>query len=370
MKHQITFVGGQLLPIYVGIKEFDPDVIHFIVSKESRPKIGYMKQLLIGKSIFEKLCNPFDYFSILSSCQDILGKMTKEDIVLLNLTGGTKIMVLTAQSLIHEKGLSGFYVNQDDTVLMLPSYELRKLTSNILTHEFLGLGGYRLSKSKTLADFNDDDFNSVNAISDFSKKYDKLILQINSKVRKTYDTLYKIPSAGNLVINKATTLKWNINNLTVDLNGSLILDIKSQNVRSLFFHAAWWELIVAKAISNWAIAKELLIQCELPYKADDKITKNEIDVLINLGSKLIFIECKSGLVKQEDINKMRIVKDTYGGIISKSVLVARFKPTPVILEKCKELNVEVFYIYEGNRQVNRLENLVVRLGEIQNKLSV
>ena len=33
MKHQIALVGGQLLPIYVGIKEFSPDKIHFIVSK-------------------------------------------------------------------------------------------------------------------------------------------------------------------------------------------------------------------------------------------------------------------------------------------------------------------------------------------------
>ncbi len=49
-----------------------------------------------------------------------------------------------------------------------------------------------------------------------------------------------------------------------------------------------------------------------------------MDIIINTERKLIFIECKSGLVKQEDINKMRIVKQTYGGIISKSI--------PVILE--------------------------------------
>lgn len=370
MRHQITFVGGQILPVYLGIKEFSPDVIHFIVSEESRPKIGYMKQLLSGKSIFEQMCNPFDFSSIISACQEVLKNLTKNDELLLNLTGGTKIMVLTAQSLIHEKGLSGFYVNQNDTVLMLPSYELRKLSSNISTNEFFGLGGYKLSNSKTLSDYNEDDFKTVNAISDFSKKYDRLILQINSKVRRTYESLYKIPSVGYLEINKSTILKWDRCNLSVNLNGSSILNLMSQNVRSLFFHAAWWEVLVAKAISNWSIAKELLIQCELPFKSNDKITKNEIDVLINIGSKLIFIECKSGLVKQEDINKMRIVKDTYGGIISKSVLVARFKPTPIIIEKCKELNVEVFYIYEGNRQINKLENLVSRLGEIKNKLSV
>jgi hypothetical protein len=93
-------------------------------------------------------------------------------------------------------------------------------------------------------------------------------------------------------------------------------------------------------------------------------------VLVNLGGKLIFIECKSGMVKQEDINKMRIVKDTYGGIISKSLLVCRFMPTPTILEKCKELNIEIFYCFLGKNQINSLSKLIDTLNKLEKKLAI
>ena len=49
MKHQITFVGGQLLPIYIGIKEFIPDKVHFIVSNESAGSLSNLKPLINNK---------------------------------------------------------------------------------------------------------------------------------------------------------------------------------------------------------------------------------------------------------------------------------------------------------------------------------
>jgi len=61
MKHQIAFVGGQLLPVFIGIKEFDPDTIHFIVSEESKGNGSALKSFLSGKVFSESICNPFDF---------------------------------------------------------------------------------------------------------------------------------------------------------------------------------------------------------------------------------------------------------------------------------------------------------------------
>ena len=370
MRHQISLVGGQLLPVIVGIKEYNPDKVHFIVSAETKDKINLVKSFLVGKTHSVNICNPFDFLSIKEACQKILNDLEVTDEIQFNLTGGTKIMVLAAQSLIHEKNLSGFYINQDDTLLQLPTYQIQKLVSAISVKEFLEISGHKLSSAKSITDFSPDDFKAVDSIESFSILHDKLILQINSKVRGTYDKLSKIPTAGNIEINKTSKLFWTAKSISVELQGKEIFKIESPNVRSLFFHAAWWELIVAKAISQWTKAKELLIQCELPFKTDALTTKNEIDVLVNLGGKLIFIECKSGMVKQEDINKMRIIKDTYGGIISKSLLVCRFIPTPTILEKCKELNIDVFFCFVGKNQVNSLSNLIKTLDTLEKKLTI
>ena len=98
--------------------------------------------------------------------------------------------------------------------------------------------------------------------------------------------------------------------------------------------------------------------------------KNEIDVLINIGHKLIFIECKSGKVKHDDINKMRVVKDVYGGIISKSILVCLEMPSATIMEKCKELNIEVFYLFLGKNKLNDLNKLSGILDSFEKKTSI
>lgn len=370
MNHQIAFVGGQLLPVFIGIKEFAPDNIYFIVSQESKGKISLLKNLLIGKQYSIIVCDPFEFDSIKSSCLNILNNLKSTDTVQFNLTGGTKIMVLAAQSLIQEKKLTGFYINQNSTKLHLPSYIIEKVKSHISIQEFLEISGHKLSRYKTINDFTSDDYNSIDTIDTFSLLNQNLILQINSKVRKTYDKLSKIPTTGFIEITKSTTLNWSAKSIDIVQNGINIFHIHSPNVRNLFFHASWWELIVARAISQWPKAKELLLQCELPFKSDTHTTKNEIDVLVNLGDKLIFIECKSGMVKQEDINKMRVVKDTYGGVISKSVLVSRFKPSNNIIEKCNELDIDVFFLFDNKIEANKLNNLIVHLEKVETKLSL
>ena len=150
-----------------------------------------------------------------------------------------------------------------------------------------------------------------------------------------------------------------------------ILNLKSKHIKELFFNAAWWELLVAKEISNWAGLQEMLVNCVLPFKTDKLTSKNEIDILVSTGNRLIFVECKSGNVRQEDINKMKVIKQTYGGVIAKSILVSRFLPNATILEKCKDLDIDVFYTHVfRSKQINPLKKLIVKLNEINRKPSI
>ena len=111
--------------------------------------------------------------------------------------------------------------------------------------------------------------------------------------------------------------------------------------------------------------------CVLPFKTDKLSRKNEIDILISTGKRLIFVECKSGNVRQEDINKMKVIKQTYGGVISKSILVSRFLPSATILEKCKELDIDVFYTHAFlNKQTNPLSKLISKLNDLNKRGSI
>lgn len=369
MKHQITFIGGQVLPIFVGIKEYSPDKIHFIVSEESKDKINLLKPLLDTKIYSEIICNAYDFISIKEACEEIINRLEPTDEISFNMTGGTKIMVLAAQSLIQKGSGEGFYLNPDNTILKLPSYTFMQLTCEISVREFLDLSGHKINSFKLINYFAKEDFLAANKISSFAN-LDKTFSIVATYFRKNFDDIKKIPQNGNVKITEKIICIWDRRKIVISKNGTNIFKANSQYIRDLFFNSAWWEIIVAKKISEWTKVRELLIQCKLPFRGDIKILKNEIDILVNTGRKLIFVECKSGIVKQEDINKMKIIKDTYGGIISKSILVSRFLPSKNILEKCKELNIEVFHQYEDKILVNELSKLVNTLEEIEKKLTL
>ena len=368
MKHQITLVGGQLLPIYVGIKEYGPDKVHFIVSNESIGSLANLKPLIKEITATEHKCNPYDFYQIKAICESIILKLNTDDEITFNLTGGTKIMVLACQAIIHEKELSGFYINQDDTLLELPKYSKKDIITKLTIQEFFDLSGHHLFKTNTLDDFSEDDIKAASSIESFTNN-DKRYSVITNHFRKKYNN--KIRLKGKEGLSHSSEIIWDTNSIKVNANNKNVFSINSKICNNLFFNSAWWELLVAKAISKWDKLEELIINCELPFKTDTQTTKNEIDILLNTGKKLIFIECKSGNVKQEDINKMKVIKQTYGGVISKSILVSRYLPSTTILEKCKELDIEVFYCYAfQNRQVNPLTKLIDRLNQLNKRIAI
>lgn len=365
MKHQVSFLGGQLLPIYIGIKEFMPDKIYCIASEESKAGIVIIKGLFKSLKFSEFICDPFDFYSVKKRLNEIICKVDANDEILINLTGGTKIMLLAAQSVITDKQVRGFYIDQDYTLIEIPSYSKKLINSQLLIKDFFSLSGHKIFTAKALCDFTDSDFKVSNEIESFAAS-NKFFFKISEYIRKKFKVL---PDKGDEAITDNLSIKWN-NGLVEVQNNKSNISFKSNNVKDLFFNAGWWELIVASEVAKWGKVKEVIIHCELPFKSDDKTLKNEIDILLNTGNKLIFVECKSGNIKQEDINKMKVIKQTYGGIISKSLLVSRFIPSQSILEKCKELDIEVYYVYAFKRMINPLRNIIKALDKLEKKTSI
>ena len=230
MKHQITLVGGQLLPVYLGIMRIYPDKVHFLVSNESKGNISTLKPLINSISISEYNCDPFDFYSIKSTCEKILNKLFPEDEVIFNLTGGTKIMVLAAQAIIHEKRLKGFYINQDDTFLELPSYEKHHIKTELTIPEFFDLSGHHLFSAKALNDYTPEDLKMAHAIDRFAQN-DRRYTSITSYIRKKFNNYSNpFPLNGKEVLSNGIELTWNINNIKASLNGKNIFNLNSKNI--------------------------------------------------------------------------------------------------------------------------------------------
>ena len=365
MRHQITLVGGQLLPVFLGIKEYQPEVVHFLISKETRNSLSHLKALIKGTKTSEHECEPYDLANIKGVCEKIIDKLQEGDEIYFNLTGGTKIMLLAAQAVMVEKKLKGIYINQDNTVLEFPDFKKRDIIYRVSTEEFFKLSGQRVSSFKKLSDYFEQDFKiaeQIEALSEKGNTYTKL----TKIIRERHEHRPKNGSESDVNGDK---IDWEIGKILVT-TGKNLYSFKSPEVLNLFFDGGWWELLVAQAISKWAAADEILIKIEFAFKSDLSVSKNEIDLVINRNNKLIFIECKSGKVTQQDINKMKAIKDTYGGVASKSILVSRYPITGTLMEKCKELNVEVFFMKLFKNQPGTFISLIKDLKNLEKKISL
>lgn len=59
---------------------------------------------------------------------------------------------------------------------------------------------------------------------------------------------------------------------------------------------------------------------EFPYK--NNLPKNEIDIIVNTGDKLLFVECKTRICDNTNIDKFSAAVKNYGGMASKALFVS------------------------------------------------
>lgn len=365
MKHQIALLGSQVLPIFLGIKEYNPDHVHFLVTNESNVKLDQLADVLEDVEIHSYICDPYDVKNVREVCEGIIAKRSGSEEISFNLTGGTKLMLIAAQSVLSEGSFNGFYVDTNNTVTEIPSFVQKKLDYKVSTEDFFKLSGHVISSSKSLDNFDSADLDAAEKIQRFSDEGKDFSL-----ITSHFRNIKKIKNSGEELINSNIKCTWSPGVITIKKKGEKESIFESPNIKALFFYGGWWELLVANSLAGWEKGQKILMEVVLPFKTDLKTSKNEIDVLINRNNKLIFIECKSGIVSSQDVNKIKTIRDTYGGYSSRSVLVCLHKPNKTLFEKCKELSIDVFYMIGEQEEKKSFEKLIDDLKALDIKLSL
>lgn len=364
MTHQITLLGGQILPVYIGVLERNPDTVHILYTKESvRLKNRLEKNLSSYKSISYQV-DPYNYKSIEETVTNIICDNEGATFEL-NLTSGTKLMALASQEVFKTMECFSFYIDQNQNLIDISNGTQTKLQKNISTKNFLLLSNHNTFSSTSLEAFSNEDLKLANLILELRKSKSgiselfKLLRAIDVKSECTSFTFN----------NKKFSINWNGIHLKVSAP-KFNIESKGANAFKILSSGLWWELIVASAISSWKWAREVHMSLAIKSNTNSKLDKNEIDILINTGRKILFIECKSGKVTQSDINKMRAIGKFYGGISSKSILVSYYKPQAHLIEKCQDFGIEVFYLEEFNKKHVKLNSISKKLDFMLSKIEI
>ncbi len=373
-KIQITILGKEPLPVYYAITEFDSDMIHLIGTKENR-SIGKRIKSVVEKSVPCKIhiveaYNPTDMVNV---CETIHSKSPNDEYIY-NLTGGTKIMSLAAFSIAVKYGAKTIYTTQTNEIVDMQTYQITPMKCILSNENIFILQGQDLKSFDILNRHNADKVNCAKEIKEFIETNNK----VYSNLSYYYSFVYKKNLHENIETDNRITLSKTTDGLTVEKEGELLLQLSHPDAADLLFEGRWWETLVADALLTWSESLDHPYEIWQNVKFSPKAEivsykdrdKNEVDILINIGTKILFIECKSGKITQDNIYKIDAVRSTYGGNMSKAVLTSYYPIDEIIKEKAKELDIRLFAPEKLWQRSNFLDNINSQFKNIIERLNI
>ena len=73
---------------------------------------------------------------------------------------------------------------------------------------------------------------------------------------------------------------------------------------------------------------------------------NEIDVVAVRGIRPTFISCKTCEIHTEALNELAILRDRFGGEVSRAIIVSTERTRTVTRNRARELDIEVIDLNE------------------------
>ena len=149
----------------------------------------------------------------------------------------------------------------------------------------------------------------------------------------------------------------------------------SQNLFDILFNNGWFELKTAREFNNNKNVKDIWLNCK--FTDSDGNPKNEIDLIVDLGTRLLFVECKTMVYDITDIDKFRSALRNFSGTSSSGIFVTYEKPNnntkeryQHAMEKCKDNDIQTFnFSLWRDKPTNKpsLDKIISELMQKQNK---
>lgn len=334
-KIHITLVGGQAAPVYHGIVATDPDRVIYIYSNDSRNTLDALhKEVQIpSEDIMLNVTLPV----VIKEKVELLAEKYKDDEVTVNISGGLKSWSHWFGVVFDKyENASVVYMDQNN---VLWNYKTLKSTDSLEfdMHVLFRLYGNPLENNYTdFADYTEEDSNAISTIENcraFNNKDFNLLTTILDRGRQN---VLKNTKKGSFQIN-SSSVEWDkdIPEVRLLMNRKTYFrefKVSSPHCIDIAFNSGWFEAKIANLISQWDKAKQVYLNCRFPYRPN--IDKNEVDIIVNTGSKILFVECKTQITNNTDIDKFRSVIKGYGGTGSKGIFITDARMSDVAKEKC------------------------------------
>lgn len=345
-KIHITLVGGQPVPVYIGIKDDgQANTIVLVCSPQSRTEAERIKEQFPKRNILVKVCHPVE----LDDIEDLALELYKEYSdyeKTVNLTGGTKLWSLTFYRIFCQDRNSHFiYIDQNNQITDILCKDSH--IGEINTLKRFELYGTPLTSFCMLEEYDDEDLLVAREIEKFRNKnrYEFIRLTGNRKAFEMNDKDILTTENGSL-LEFSLDERWARIELYTD-NGFLTKEFHCQHLPDILFNSGWFELKTAIELSKNERINNIWLNCE--FTDSEGNPKNEIDIIAELDNRLLFVECKTMIHDSTDIDKFRSALRNFSGTSTTGIFVTNDKPNAFnksryehAMEKCKDNGILTF----------------------------
>ncbi len=361
-KIQIALVSKETLPVYYMINEFLPDTVYLLGTEQTKGEMLNIERVAKQhgvQRVEQRKVQANDMADCMQACERIHAENGDDCEYRYNLTCGTKLMAFGALLCAQSHHAKMVYTDTT-TYVDFDTMEHKSITRLLNTETIIALQGQRI-KEKTVYAYNAQRTECAKEIKKFIAKH-----------RKTYNVLSRYYRENGQMPepykDSEIHCEPKLDDITIKEKGAEVFYSNYPETFKMLFEGRWWETLVGDATYKWAgegheIWTSVIFNPTQTLSSEN--VKNEIDVLVNINNILLFIECKSGYFEQNNIYKLKSVRETYGSYKSKGVII-EFNPWYVkegFEEKAKENNI---HIIVPNGNLSNLPSLLDKIIKSQN----
>ena len=345
-KVHITLVGGQPVPVYIGIKDDGKaSTVVLVCSPQSKIEAERIQEQFPKRNILVKECSPVELVDIENLAIELFNNYSDYEKTI-NLTGGTKLWSLTFFRVFNQDKNSHFiYIDQNNQITDILTKDSHIGAINILKR--FELYGTPLTSFRMLEEYDEKDLLVAKEIERFRNRnrYEFIRLTGNRNALEMNERDILTTEKGSR-LEYSLDERWARIELYTD-KAFLTKEFHCQHLFDILFNFGWFELKTAIELKKNERINNIWLNCE--FADSEGNPKNEIDIIAELDNRLLFVECKTMIHDSTDIDKFRSALRNFSGTSSTGIFVTNDKPNASnmcryehSMEKCKDNGILTF----------------------------
>lgn len=318
MKLLINLIGGQTAPNFIAARQYKPDKLLNICSKDTENK-SIMFKKTFGESHFLSdivLNDPFD-ISELESAIEVINERHRNDEIILNFTGGTKPMSIgTFNNFIKDSKL--IYIDSQNSRVIeytKDAKSIKEIDCVISIEEHFKMYGHSF-KEKGI-DSKNNQREEKDKIKNYLKEnYASTKEFIRNFAKKYNDDKGFFKEDNEFVFDEANKVKWTKDGKKLEIIiNSNSFNFTGKNFEK-YFTGLWFEDLVLEKFDELNIFNDLKYNLSFPSMDVSGNDDAELDFVAIKGHKLFIFEVKSDILNRDYIYKLSSIKNLFSNLFA------------------------------------------------------